>query len=81
MNSKSTFFQILPVLGVEPSNIVTVQGCLRVIVGMHSFSTVVGDMKLDKAPTESYADIGGLEQQIQEIKVRPSYVAMICSAC
>jgi 26S proteasome regulatory subunit T2 len=27
-------------------------------------------MKLDKAPTESYADIGGLEQQIQEIKAR-----------
>lgn len=26
-------------------------------------------MKLDKVPTESYADIGGLEQQIQEIKV------------
>lgn len=26
-------------------------------------------MKLDKAPTESYADVGGLEQQIQEIKV------------
>jgi 26S proteasome regulatory subunit T2 len=25
-------------------------------------------MKLDKAPTESYADIGGLENQIQEIK-------------
>lgn len=25
-------------------------------------------MKLDKAPTESYADIGGLEDQIQEIK-------------
>lgn len=25
-------------------------------------------MKLDKAPTESYSDIGGLEQQIQEIK-------------
>jgi 26S proteasome regulatory subunit T2 len=29
----------------------------------------VNVMKLDKAPTESYADIGGLEQQIQEIKV------------
>lgn len=28
----------------------------------------VNVMKLDKAPTESYADIGGLEQQIQEIK-------------
>ena len=26
-------------------------------------------MKLEKAPKESYADIGGLESQIQEIKV------------
>lgn len=25
-------------------------------------------MKVEKAPLESYADIGGLEQQIQEIK-------------
>ena len=25
-------------------------------------------MKVDKAPLESYADIGGLEEQIQEIK-------------
>lgn len=31
---------------------------------------MVSVMKLDKAPTESYADIGGLEQRIQEIKVR-----------
>lgn len=30
---------------------------------------MVNVMKLDKAPIESYADIGGLEQQIQEIKV------------
>ncbi|KAG5220303.1 ATPase of 26S proteasome regulatory [Salix suchowensis] len=29
---------------------------------------LVSIMKLDKAPTESYADIGGLETQIQEIK-------------
>lgn len=28
----------------------------------------VSVMKLDKAPTESYADIGGLDKQIQEIK-------------
>merc|ERR1712127_830069 len=28
----------------------------------------VSAMKVDKAPTESYADIGGLESQIQEIK-------------
>ena len=29
---------------------------------------MVSVMKLEKAPTESYADIGGLEAQIQEIK-------------
>merc|ERR1711935_1182986 len=28
----------------------------------------MGSMKVDKAPQESYADIGGLEQQIMEIK-------------
>ena len=27
-------------------------------------------MKLEKAPQETYADIGGLDNQIQEIKVR-----------
>ncbi|RAL60768.1 hypothetical protein DID88_009873 [Monilinia fructigena] len=31
-------------------------------------STTVSVMKLDKAPTESYADIGGLESQIQEVR-------------
>ena len=34
---------------------------------------MVSVMKLEKAPQESYADIGGLHQQIQEIKVR--YIA------
>ena len=29
---------------------------------------LVSVMKVDKAPTETYADVGGLEQQIQEIK-------------
>lgn len=29
---------------------------------------LVNVMKLDKAPTESYADIGGLENQIQEVR-------------
>ncbi|KAJ1678519.1 ATPase of 26S proteasome regulatory subunit 4 [Spiromyces aspiralis] len=29
---------------------------------------MVSVMKLEKAPTESYADVGGLEKQIQEIK-------------
>jgi len=30
---------------------------------------MVSVMKVDKAPSETYADVGGLEQQIQEIKV------------
>jgi len=40
------------------------------VVGVLSDDTdpMVSVMKLEKAPTESYADIGGLEQQIQEIK-------------
>jgi len=29
---------------------------------------MVSVMRVDKAPEESYADVGGLEQQIQEIK-------------
>ena len=35
---------------------------------------MVSVMKLDKAPTESYADIGGLDSQIQEIKVSTLYL-------
>ncbi|KAG7900909.1 hypothetical protein KL935_002842 [Ogataea polymorpha] len=40
------------------------------IVGVLQDETdpVVNVMKMDKSPTESYADIGGLESQIQEIK-------------
>jgi 26S proteasome regulatory subunit T2 len=40
------------------------------VVGVLADDTdpMVSVMKLDKAPTESYADIGGLETQIQEIK-------------
>ena len=30
---------------------------------------MVSVMKLEKAPEETYADIGGLDTQIQEIKV------------
>lgn len=33
---------------------------------------MVSVMKLEKAPQETYADIGGLDTQIQEIKVCPS---------
>lgn len=44
---------------------------------VHAVVGVLGDdtdpmvtvMKLEKAPQETYADIGGLDSQIQEIKV------------
>ena len=36
---------------------------------------MVSVMKLEKAPDETYADIGGLDQQIQEIKVLCTIVA------
>jgi len=38
-------------------------------------------MKLEKAPQESYADIGGLDQQIQEIKVHVLYPHVLCCTC
>ena len=52
---------------------------------MHAVVGVLSDdadpmvtvMKLEKAPQESYADIGGLDQQIQEIKVDVSYAAYL----
>lgn len=44
---------------------------VHAVVGVLSDDTdpMVTVMKLEKAPQETYADIGGLDQQIQEIKV------------
>lgn len=36
---------------------------------MDDTDPMVSVMKLEKAPEETYADIGGLDTQIQEIKV------------
>ena len=38
---------------------------------MDDTDPLVTVMKVEKAPQETYADIGGLDNQIQEIKVRP----------
>jgi ATP-dependent 26S proteasome regulatory subunit len=38
-------------------------------------------MKIDKAPTETYADIGGLEPQIREIKVNSYFYQFILGSC
>lgn len=48
--------------------------CLQVhaVIGvlMDDTDPLVTVMKVEKAPQETYADIGGLDNQIQEIKVR-----------
>lgn len=56
---------------LEPNCQVLLHHKTQSIVGVlqDDADPMVSVMKLDKAPTESYADIGGLEQQIQEIKV------------
>ncbi|KAI5119421.1 hypothetical protein M0805_009872 [Coniferiporia weirii] len=55
---------------LEPGCSVLLHHKTQAIVGVLEDDTdpMVSVMKLDKAPTESYADIGGLDQQIQEIK-------------
>merc|ERR1712228_950430 len=55
---------------LEPSCTVLLNHKMYAVVGILSEETgaMVNVMKVEKAPLESYADIGGLEQQIQEIK-------------
>ncbi|KAG2138268.1 P-loop containing nucleoside triphosphate hydrolase protein [Suillus cothurnatus] len=55
---------------IEPGCSVLLNHKNQAVVGVLEDDTdpLVSVMKLDKAPTESYADIGGLENQIQEIK-------------
>ncbi|KAJ1499948.1 ATPase of 26S proteasome regulatory subunit 4, partial [Coelomomyces lativittatus] len=56
--------------GLEPGCSVLTHHKNNSIVGILSDDAdpIVSVMKLEKAPTESYADVGGLDQQIQEIK-------------
>jgi len=55
---------------LEPSCTVLLNHKMYAVVGILSeeVGAMVNVMKVDKAPLESYADIGGLEAQIQEIK-------------
>src|SRR6267142_166170 len=57
---------------LEPGGTVLLHHKNQAVVGVlqDDADPMVSVMKLDKAPTETYADIGGLENQIQEIKVR-----------
>lgn len=55
---------------LEPGCSVLLHNKAMSVVGILADETdpMVSVMKVDKAPTESYADVGGLEQQITEIK-------------
>merc|ERR1712223_828768 len=55
---------------LEPGCSVLLNHKVHAVVGFLSDDTdpMVTVMKLEKAPQETYADIGGLDQQIQEIK-------------
>lgn len=65
---------------LEPGCTVLLHQKTNAIIGVLQDDTnpMINIMKLDKAPTESYADIGGLEQQIQEIKVCHDVQARHC---
>ena len=56
-------------------------GQVHAVVGVLSDDTdpMVTVMKLEKAPQETYADIGGLDTQIQEIKVKNCVLYMYFS--
>lgn len=60
---------------LEPNCQVLLHGKALAIVGVlqDNADPMVNMMKVDKAPLESYADIGGLEEQIQEIKEAVEY--------
>ena len=67
---------------LEPGCTVLMNHKVHAVVGVLSDDTdpLVSVMKLEKAPTETYADIGGLDQQITEIKVvqiNPNYLKSI----
>ena len=55
---------------IEPGCSVLLHHKVMSVVGLlqDEVNPLVNVMKVDKAPLESYADIGGLEKQIQEIK-------------
>merc|ERR1712137_1272857 len=55
---------------IEPGCQILMHHKVSAVVGLLQDDTdpLVNVMKVDKAPLESYADVGGLESQIQEIK-------------
>jgi 26S proteasome regulatory subunit T2 len=61
---------------LEPGCTVLLNHKVHAVIGVLGDDTdpMVTVMKLEKAPVETYADIGGLDQQIQEIKVKILFI-------
>jgi 26S proteasome regulatory subunit T2 len=55
---------------IEPGCTVLLHNKVMSVVGLlnDQIDPAVNVMKVDKAPTETYSDVGGLDQQIQEVK-------------
>merc|ERR1711928_187576 len=55
---------------IEPNCTVLLHHKVHAVIGVLSddVDPLVSCMKIEKAPQESYADVGGLEKQIQKIK-------------
>lgn len=76
ISTSGTFQYYVPVLSIvdrdllEPGTQVLAHYGNKAVVGVlqDDEDPHVSVMKVDKAPLESYADVGGLEEQIQEIK-------------
>jgi 26S proteasome regulatory subunit T2 len=66
---------------LEPGSKVLLHHKTSSVVGILSDDTdpMVSVMKVEKAPTETYADIGGLDKQVQEMKVSRVLVAVIAA--
>ena len=68
---------------LEPGCRVLLHSKTNAVVGIlgDEVDPMVSVMKVDKAPTETYADIGGLDKQVQEMKVGRARVCvlLVCS--
>ena len=64
---------------IEPGSTVLLHNKVMSVVGLlnDDVDPMVNVMKVEKAPLESYSEIGGLDQQIQEVKVSTSFHLLI----
>jgi 26S proteasome regulatory subunit T2 len=68
---------------LEPGCRVLLHSKTNAVVGIlgDDVDPMVSVMKVDKAPTETYADIGGLDKQVQEMKVCAAIIMLVLVCC